>query len=322
MNEFSLIRHYFTRPTKRAVLGPGDDCALLRPSPGHDFAVSADMLLVDRHFFADAEPFSLGHKALAVNLSDLAAMGAQPRYALLSIALPEANENWLAAFSRGLFALADRYEVELVGGDTTRGPLTLSLQVIGEVPSGQGLRRHGAQVGDSIWVSGRLGDAALALAHQQQKTHLVSEQLISCNQALHTPEPRIALGLALRNLATSTIDISDGLLGDLGHILDASAVGAEIELARIPKSKALSEKLNGDERELALHCLLAGGDDYELCFTAPSQHRNELCQLSSQLNLALTEIGRIVVENVAEKKLLISDAPDLVTRYHAYDHFA
>ena len=291
MSEFDLIRRYFTRATPGALLGVGDDAALLQARAGNALAVSTDMLVCGTHFLPDADPFLLGHKALAVNLSDLAAMGAAPRWATLAIALPEADEAWLAQFSAGFFALADQYGVELVGGDTTRGPLNLCVTIFGEVPAQQALRRSGAQVGDEIWVSGRLGDAALALAHLQDRITLSAAELFACLPALHQPQPRVALGLALRGIATSAIDISDGLLADLGHILEASQVGAQLDFAALPTSPVLYGHLSSP---LARQCILSGGDDYELCFTAPVARHAELSGIAARLDLPLTRIGEIV----------------------------
>ncbi len=253
-------------------MGVGDDAALLRVAEGMELAVSTDMLVSGTHFFPDADPFLLGYKTLAVNLSDMAAMGATPRWATLSLSLPEANENWLQQFSAGFFALADEHEVELIGGDTTRGPLNLCVTIMGEVPRGKALRRSGAQIGDDIWVSGTLGEAALGLAHLQSEIELPEEPRISCLAALHQPQPRVALGLALRGIANSAIDISDGLLADLGHILECSNVAAEVRYDRLPVSPLFASSGDDDEPNWCKRCVLSGGDDYELCFTAPVAH--------------------------------------------------
>jgi thiamine-monophosphate kinase len=291
MTEFDLIRRYFTRATPGTLLGVGDDAALLQVSEGNVLAVSSDMLVSGTHFFPDADPFLLGHKTLAVNLSDMAAMGALPRWATLAIALPDANEAWLERFSAGFFELAQEHGVELVGGDTTRGPLNLCVTIMGEVPARQALRRSGAQVGDEVWVSGRLGNAALALAHSQGRIVLSGEEFAACAPALHQPQPRIALGLALRGLANSAIDISDGLLADLGHIIDASKVGAQIDLVKLPVSLPVSKNFG---RSLGVQCALAGGDDYELCFTAPATRHRDVLRISEKLDLPLTSIGNVV----------------------------
>jgi thiamine-monophosphate kinase len=290
-SEFDIIRRFFTRPARSAALGVGDDCALLRPRPGATLAVTTDMLLVGRHFFPDADPEKLGHKALAVNLSDLAAMGADPLWALLAIAIPEADERWLAAFARGFFALAERHGVELVGGDTNRGPLTIAITAIGEVPNGLALRRDRASPGEDVWLSGATGEAALALAHLQGRAELAGPALGDCLARLHTPEPRVELGGRLRGIARSAIDVSDGVLADLGHIVEASRAGAEIWLAALPRAAAIAACR--DER-LATQCLLSGGDDYELAFTAAPQERANIQALSRELGLPLARVGRIV----------------------------
>ena len=323
MSEFDLIRRYFTRATPGAELGVGDDAALLRTTPGMELAVSSDMLLAGTHFFADTDPFMLGHKALAVNLSDLAAMGARPRWALLSLALPQADENWLAQFSAGFFELADRYGVELVGGDTTRGPLGLSVTVMGEVPQGAALRRSGAQIGDDVWVSGTLGDAALALAHLQGQVQLTEDDFAACAHKLHRPEPRVALGQALRGIASSAIDVSDGLLADLGHILESSSLGAQINFAALPVSAAVCRYL---EQPLGRHCALAGGDDYELCCTVPAARRATVEQFARDLDLQLTLIGTIVsrTSDMSGSGCTVQseDGRAITLGESGYDHFA
>jgi thiamine-monophosphate kinase len=287
--EFNLIAKYFTRATPSADLGVGDDAALLRVSKGYQLAISIDMLVAGTHFFHDAAPYDIGWKSLAVNISDMAAMGATPKWATLAIALPEINEPWLAEFSRGLFACADRFKVDLIGGDTTRGPLNISVQIMGEVPTGEALRRDGAKLDDDIWVSGKLGSAALGLAHLQRKITLESEVAEHCLQALHTPMPRTDLGLTLRKKANSCIDISDGLLADLGHILDASNLGATVALDNIACHDFLRARL---DEAIIQQCILAGGDDYELAFTAPQSQRHAIEQLAHQLDLPLSLIGK------------------------------
>jgi thiamine-monophosphate kinase len=320
MTEFDLIERFFRRASRSATLGIGDDAALVMPSPGCQVAVSVDMLVSGRHFLPDTDPESLGHKTLAVNLSDMAAMGASPRWALLAGALPKVDTAWLGAFARGLFALADRHGVELIGGDTTRGPLTLSVTILGEVPPGQALLRSGAKRGDSIWISGRLGDAALALAHMQGQLVLGSDELARCERALLRPTPRVALGVALRGLASAAIDISDGLTGDLGHVLRASGVGATIELAAIPRGAAMTRLIAGPQRPLALRCLLAGGDDYELCFTVPQARETELGNVALHLELELTRIGTVR----DGEQIIVHDerGNQLAPLPHGFDHFA
>ena len=258
----------------------GDDCALLRPDAGFDLAVTTDMLVEGRHFLPDAEARALGHKALAVNLSDLAAMGATPRWATLSIALPYVDADWLERFSAGFYALAERHGVDLIGGDTTRSERrTLSVTAIGEVPPGLALQRSGARENDDIWVSGELGGAALALVHPE---------IAEAAKRLHCPEPRVELGERLRRLAHAAIDVSDGLAGDLAHIAERSGVAATLEYEGIPRPAAF-RRLKSPELER--NCVLSGGDDYELLFTAPRAHRAELEALASELKIALTVIG-------------------------------
>jgi thiamine-monophosphate kinase len=317
LGEFDIIRRYFTRPAPHAVLGVGDDAALLRPAPGNDLVVATDMMVAGRHFLPDADPASLGHKALAVNLSDLAAMGAVPRWATLALALPEADEVWLEAFARGFFALAERHGVELVGGDTTRGPLNLCVQILGEVPTGQALRRDAARPGDDIWVSGHLGDAALALAQREGGLVLAPHQAAACHRALDWPEPRVALGLRLRGLAHACIDISDGLLADLGHVLERSRVGAVLRLEAVPRSEALGLHL---PEPAALEALLAGGDDYELLFTAPSMHRARVELAAREAGVAVSRIGEI--RRGGGLEVLDSEGAPLPVARRGFDHFA
>jgi len=289
-SEFDLIRRHFNRPALQTSLSVGDDAALISLSAGMELAVSTDMLVSGTHFFPDAEPYQIGWKSLAVNLSDMAAMGALAKWATLGIALPQADEVWLEKFSSGFFACAEKYRVDLIGGDTTRGPLTISVQIMGEVPSDKVLKRSGARTGDEIWVSGTLGDAALALTVLQGGYALPQDQLASCLPALLTPQPRMELGLALRPIAHSAIDISDGLLADLGHILECSEVGAEIRLQDMPRSFVVSSHFDDEQVQ---RMVLSGGDDYELCFTAPKQKHGEIVNLSKQLALPLSCIGRI-----------------------------
>ena len=317
-SEFNLIQQFFTRPAANAVLGVGDDAALLQVSPGKLLAVSSDMLVAGRHFLPDADPYLLGHKTLAVNLSDLAAMGATPRWATLALALPEVNEAWLAAFSRGFFDLADRFSVTLVGGDTTRGPLNLCVTIFGETDV-RALRRDVAQVGDDIWVSGDLGGAALGLAHLQGEITLNADAAAACLTRLHRPEPRVALGLALAQLPrVAAIDISDGLLADLGHILQRSGVGAEIELASVPAHSVLLALLPGSA--LARRCLLAGGDDYELCFCAPVEDAVSVVAAGAAAGVAVQRIGRI--GSNAGLRVIDQDGLQLQIQERGFDHFA
>lgn len=313
-SEFDLIRRYFGRPLSHTLLGGGDDAALIRPAPGNDLVVSVDMLVENVHFLAGTDPEKLGHKALAVNLSDLAAMGAEARWATLAISLPEANEQWLAGFSRGFFRLALEYAVDLIGGDTTRGPLCIAVQVLGEAPSNTALRRNGARPADDVWISGKLGEAALGLAYLQNRIHLDVDSAAICLRRLHTPQPRIGLGRALRGIASAAIDISDGLLADLGHVSVASGVGAELMVDRI-----LPQWLHGVDREIALNAALAGGDDYELCFCALPQQRDAIGIIAQRLQLPLTRIGRIVAGGGVAA--IDSDGRILDVRRRGFDHF-
>ena len=303
-SEFQLIRRYFQRPTPSAILGVGDDAALLQPSPGMQLAVSTDMLVEGRHFRAGADPESLGHKALAVNLSDLAAMGATPRWATLALALPEANETWIASFTRGFFALAQRFGTELVGGDTTRGPLCISITIVGEVPAGQALLRSGARPGDDVWVSGELGGAAIGLA---------KPELAAATLRLERPEPRVVLGEKLRGVASAAIDVSDGFAQDLSHILEASGVGALVRYDSLPKFPHADAKLQR-------RCVLSGGDDYELAFTAPQEKRDAVAAIGAGLALPLARVGSIGKGN-PELAVLAANGKRLKLE-RGFDHFA
>lgn len=317
-SEFDLIARFFTRDTPNAVLGVGDDAALLVVKPGMELAVSTDMLVSGQHFFPDIDPYLLGHKTLAVNLSDLAAMGATPRWATLSLALPAAEAAWLELFSRGLFDMAARFEVSLVGGDTTRGPLNLNVTILGEVPAGSALRRSGAREGDDIWVSGDLGGAALGLRHLLGEAELANaNEVESCLRRLHAPEPRVVLGHALLGVANAAIDISDGLLADLGHILEASAVGAEVEFGRLPAHPAVAARL---PHGLMRRCLLSGGDDYELCFTAGPERAHVVLAAAASAGVHVTRIGRISRE--PGLRVLAADGSVMPVPESGFDHFA
>ena len=324
MGEFDLIARYFTRPVRHAALGVGDDCALLAPRPGMQLAISSDMLVEGRHFFADVDPEALGHKALAVNLSDLAACGAKPLAFTLALALPRVDESWLAGFSKGLLALADAHGCELVGGDTTQGPLNICITVFGEVPAGQALLRSGARAGDDIYVSGTLGDARLALEALLGHIQLPDELLAQARQRLERPTPRVALGLALRGIASSAMDVSDGLLGDFGHILKASGVGACIrtdETIKLIAAGAFPSSATGQFDQKLLHqCTLAGGDDYELLFTAPPQHRAAVAKAAAQSETPVTRIGQ--VEAAPGLRLLDAQGMPVENRFASFDHFA
>ena len=316
-SEFDLIARFFTRPAANAVLGVGDDAALLAPSPGSELVVSTDMLVAERHFFADTDPCDLGHKTLAVNLSDLAAMGAIPRWATLALALPKADEAWLAEFSRGFFELAERFGVSLVGGDTTRGPLNICVTILGEAPAGRALRRSGARVNDGIWVTGDLGAAALAVAHLSGRVHLNADDAALCQERLHRPEPRVVLGNMLCCVAHAAIDVSDGLLADLGHLLEASGVGAEIEFDRLPVHPVLAAKRHDP---LVQQCLLAGGDDYELCFTAPPERERAILAAAQAADVPVCRIGRITGE--PGTVVLDGEGREMAIGETGFDHFA
>jgi len=324
MGEFDLIARYFKRPAKRAVLGIGDDCALLQPADGMQLAVSSDMLVEGRHFFPDVDPFTLGHKALAVNLSDLAACGAQPLAFTLALALPRADEAWLAAFSRGLFSMADAHGCELVGGDTTQGPLNICITVFGEVPRGQALLRSGACAGDDVYVSGSLGEARLALDALRDHALLPDELLALARARLEMPTPRVALGQALRGIATSAIDVSDGLLGDLVHILKASGVGARIDTSIAINLIAASAQIARAERlfsyEKMLGYVLAGGDDYELAFTAPAPFRQAVQDAAREARTPVTRIG--VIEQLPGVRLVDASGHPVPGQFSSFDHFA
>ncbi|WP_310346239.1 thiamine-phosphate kinase [Rhodoferax saidenbachensis] len=332
MGEFELIARYFRRPERAlgagVALGVGDDCALLQPTPGMQWAVSSDMLVSGRHFFPDVDPRTLGHKALAVNLSDLAACGARPLGFTLALALPEANAAWLQPFSEGLFALADAHGCALVGGDTTRGPLNICITVFGEVPPSQALLRSGAQGGDDVYVSGTLGDAALALQCLQGKVHLPPALLTQARQRLEQPTPRVALGLALREVASAVADVSDGLLGDLGHILQQSGVGATLDAGiamHLLAAGAYSTGASGlfsSQMPVAqlLQCVLAGGDDYELVFTAPPDRAAAVQAAALASDTPVTRIGRI--DAAAGLRVVDGRGQPLPGDWKSFDHFA
>ena len=332
LGEFDLIARFFKRPTPHAVVGVGDDCAVLQPRPGTQWAISTDMLVAGRHFFPDTDPCQLGHKALAVNLSDLAACGAQPVAFTLALALPEAREAWLAPFAQGLLALADRHGCELVGGDTTQGPLNICITVFGEVPvingRTQALLRSGAQAGDDLYVSGTLGDARLALEVLQGRLSVPPAVLEAARTRLQAPTPRVALGLALRGVATAAIDVSDGLLGDLGHVLQQSGVGAvvhtDVVLQRLASWPALAPGLGEPDAPLSkarlLGWTLAGGDDYELLFTAAPAQRAQVAQAAQRAQTPVTRIGQIEAERGL--RLLDEHGQQLPNTFASFDHFA
>jgi len=322
MGEFDLIERYFLRAPnqgpRRAALGNGDDCALLAPAAGMQLAVSTDTLVEGRHFLSTVDASRLGHKALAVNLSDLAACGAAPMAFTLALTLPRVDEAWLAGFAQGLLALADAHGCELIGGDTTAGPLSITITAMGEVPAGQALLRSGAQSGDDVWISGWPGEAYLALQVFRGHTSVSAEVFNAVRQRMECPQPRLALGQALRGVASSAVDVSDGLLGDLQHILRRSKVGAHIQLDALPCGPQLATL----PRHMQHDAVLAGGDDYELLFTAAPTQRPYMDALSKQLALPLHRIGSIVEASVSESRLMLRDGmADVPNRWTSFDHF-
>ena len=320
MGEFDLIARYFTRPGRHAVLGVGDDCALLQPQAGMQLAVSSDMLVEGRHFLSTTPAAGLGHKALAVNLSDLAACGAKPLAFTLALALPFIDENWLAGFSKGLWDLADAHGCELIGGDTTQGPLNICITVLGEVPPGDALLRQHAKVGDDIYISGTVGDARLALEVFKGTVSLEATYFEAARLRMERPTPRVELGLALRGVANAAIDVSDGLLGDLGHILQRSQVGAVIETAWVQDSAAISDAMQSVAFNKRLDFALAGGDDYELLFTAPPDQADEVLDAGEQCGVSITCIGRITP--VSGVQVLDLQGLPMSRRFASFDHFA
>lgn len=322
LSEFQIIERFFTYRAPGAALGVGDDAALVRVGRGLELAISADMLVEGRHFFPGADAELLGHKALAVNLSDMAAMGSKPRWVTLALALPRADEKWLAAFARGFMSLARRHRVDLIGGDTTRGPLTISVQIMGEVPSGKALRRDGARVGDDVWISGELGEAAMALDLIKGKGSLrvTPRDRRALEQRLHAPVPRIALGLALRGIAHSAIDISDGLMADLGHICERSGVGAVLDWETLPARPIVRAYAQSDR---GARSLLSGGDDYELCFTAPPARRSGVTRAAARARVPVTLVGRITRRTRGRPSVVLLDSVGklLTVRVQGHDHF-
>jgi thiamine-monophosphate kinase len=291
LDEFGLIQRFFSRHAAGVVLGVGDDAALVAPTPGRQLAISADTLVEGRHFFPGTDPYTIGWKSLAVNLSDMAAMGALPRWFTLCLTLPVADAVWLEGFAAGLFALADAHGVALIGGDTTSGPLAISIQIIGEVEPGLALRRDGAKAGDDIWLSGPVGAAALAVQQRLGKLVLADAELAHCAMRLDQPAPRVALGQALVGMATAAIDISDGLVADLGHIAERSGLGAQICLSLLPSLPIHAARLATPDW---LAAQLSGGDDYELCFTAPASAREQLVAIGAAKGWPLARIGSMV----------------------------
>ena len=315
LGEFDLIARFFTPAVTRAILGVGDDCALFAPAAGMQLAVSSDMLVEGRHFLSTVAPQRLGHKALAVNLSDLAACGAKPLAFTLALSMPQVDEAFLEGFSRGLLTLAGTHECELIGGDTTQGPLNICITVFGEVPPGQALLRNGARSGDHLFVSGCLGDARLALEAFRGQVVLDGSSFETVRVAMEQPLPRVALGIALRGIASSAIDVSDGLLGDLAHILHRSGVGATVEADAVPRSAVLRQQPLLVQRE----CTLAGGDDYELLFTAPARHAEQVHTAARQVGVGVTCIGRI--ESTPGLRLQGAGGQALANTFGSFDHF-
>ena len=315
LGEFELIERFFSRPARRAALGVGDDCALLVAAPGMQIATSCDMLVEGRHFLSTVAPDRLGHKALAVNLSDLAACGAAPLAFTLALSMPRADAAWLAGFARGVFALADAHGCELVGGDTTQGPLNICIGVFGEVPAGQALLRSGARAGDDLYVSATLGDARLALEAFRGTVEVAGDVLAAVRVAMEMPQPRVALGCALRGVATSAIDVSDGLLGDLAHLLRRSGVGARLDVDAVPRSAQLAAQPLAVQRE----CTLAGGDDYELLFTAPAARAAAVQAAAASAGVAVARIGAI--EPGSALRLVDGQGRAVEATWGSFDHF-
>jgi thiamine-monophosphate kinase len=327
MGEFELIARYFKRPPQRAQVGVGDDCAIWMPTPGQALAISSDMLVEGRHFLSTVDPAALGHKALAVNLSDLAACGATPCAFTLALSLLKIDDAWLSGFAQGLWALADAHGCELIGGDTTRGPLTIAITVWGELPPGQALLRSAAQVGDDIYISGVVGQARMALEVFRGQLSLPSDAFERARARMERPTPRVALGQALRGVAHAAIDLSDGLLGDLGHILKASGVGADIDTRWLVQASDGDTPLPAHCPDLAalpwaqtLACGLSGGDDYELLFTAAPAQGAAVLAAAQASATPVTRIGRIIPQG-----LRVFDpqgqAMD-VSALNSFDHFA
>lgn len=318
MSEFALIEHIKRRATTRAdvLLGIGDDAALLSVPAGMALAISVDTLLAGRHFPLDTSAEDIGYKALAVNLSDLAAMGAAPAWVTLALTLPKPDASWLERFCDGFFELADAFDVALVGGDTVRGALSITVQVHGFVDPNLALRRSGAQPGDELWVTGTLGDAALGLAAIKRKKS--SDHLLLL-QRLNRPQPRVSAGSALRGLAHSCIDVSDGLLADLTHLARASRVGARVWLNRLPFSAAARAFVGVDDYQLRLH-QLSGGDDYELLFSAPVLAHEEVSARLAALGLQASVIGEMTVDSSVE--VIDADGRRFIPALRGFDHFA
>ena len=316
-SEFELIARYFTRAAPAGLLGVGDDCALFPVPAGEQVATSTDLLLEGRHFFPDVDPRALGHKSLAVNLSDLAAMGARPIGCVLGLALPRLDEPWLAAFAEGFHALAAAHGCPLIGGDTTRSAhdLAISVTVFGAVPAGQALRRDAAQAGDDIWVSGELGAADVAYRLLDGQYPANDALLAATRAALEWPQPQVALGMALRGIAHAAVDLSDGLLQDLGHILTASRLGARLEVDRMPVAAALSGLDDAPRRR----AVLGGGDVYQLCFTAPAAQREAVQAAARAASAQVTRVGQTLAQSGLQ--VLDGQGRPLADLPGGFDHF-
>jgi thiamine-monophosphate kinase len=320
LNEFDIIRSYFAQQQltrNEVVLGIGDDAAITKVAAGMEQVITTDTLVSGTHFPTDTLPADIGHKALAVSLSDLASMGAEPVWFTLNLCLPEFNHDWLSQFTAGLFSVAAKHNVCLVGGDTVKGQLSISIQAAGQLPAGSAMLRSGAKVADKIFVSGFIGDAALAFACREGGLDITGQDLIYINDALNKPVPRVELGQKLRAVAHCAIDISDGLVADLGHILTASQCGATIDVDKLPQSRVFKKYADQVEaRELAL----AFGDDYELCFTAPEKFSNKIMKLGQQLDCPITVVGEI--ENTLGLRFKDASGSSVAIAEKGYDHFS
>ena len=316
-NEFSLINRYFKKLTAQqdVVMGIGDDAAILAPTEGHQLALATDSLVASVHFPEQANGYQVATRSLCVNLSDMAAMGATPKWFTLALTLPQqlTTSDWLQDFSQGLAEVAKQYNVALVGGDTTAGPLTISITVAGELPVGEALCRGGAQVGDSIYVSGTLGDGAACLLVLTQNPETISERLL---QRFYFPQPQIALGEGLRNFASACIDISDGLVADLGHICKASDLGAAIKSDLLP----IHSELKDNQSNQVLEWALTGGDDYQLCFTIPESKQAAFEAWVKQANIPVTKIGNMTQLQHNQDAVLL-DEQALPAHFGGYTHF-
>ena len=318
-SEFDLIRQYFTRLGKQRQwlsVGIGDDAAVITPEAGQQLLISVDTLNVGVHFPEQSSAADVGYKALAVNISDIAAMGGEPQWFTLALSLPSADEAWLTLFCQGLGELVEQYQLCLVGGDTTRGPLSMTIQIAGTIPLGQALTRNNAHVGDDIYVTGSLGDAAAGLLICQNQLHANDEDARFFLDKLNRPRPRVAIGKGLRGLANSCIDVSDGLAADLGHIIEDSGVGAELVLEQLPVSEHLRRQGLSNTRLQEL--LLFGGDDYELCFTAPVASHEAIQQLAQSNDMPITCIGKIIEERGL---FSIEQAQRTSVPVKGFDHF-